>query len=146
MTIAYTRYKELDEAPALLLNDGDGGDAYTWATPLRPSKTFGNPKAAVYANLSVAAATVVIDCGLYHYAPDTDTWTFLGKAGAAQTATATANTHTDGAGRFPATTILEFDTRGATHYDLRVADPSSGTVDLKSWTYGAKSEPGESVL
>lgn len=90
----------------------------------------GNPTLAVSARLTSASATVSVACLLWHKSGST--WTLLGQSDS----TATASSRTDAAGRYVAARDLLFDTGGATHYELRVEPPSSGSVLLVPRVFG----------
>lgn len=123
--------RRLADAPAAVAaqTSSDGGQSVTWsATPINPIATNGNPKCIVDANMSASGATVVVTCGRY-FSDDGVTFTLLG----IKQVTLTASTSAIDAGlgdavRYLATSYAEFETMGATHVDVRLADPSSGTT------------------
>ena len=145
--LAEEHYRKLGAAPTTYRGGAlDGGDSTAYASPLDTTGTIGtatsiqetngNPNLIVSPRFSASGATAVITCALYYEAGGT--YTFLGLAGV-QTATA-STTHLDGAA-YIASDPLYFDLAGAHFYELRSADPSSGTVILTDrWTFGSQTQ------
>lgn len=77
----------------------------------------------------VAGTTVALTCILYRRSPvnSSSTATAIG----ASTSTVTSSAYTVGGKSLGE--LLAFDLAGATHYEVRAADPSSGSVDLVAW-------------
>lgn len=115
---------------AELITDGDGGDSVDLATAITGRsfvETKGKPTVCVNCEFNTTAATVVVACVLYTVVGGTRT--LLG----VQTATATATTYRVSASGDYVANLLFFDTAGAELYEIRVADPSVGTVDVRAW-------------
>lgn len=118
----------------------DGADSLSWIAPLvvaGPNRTLiptnGNPTLYCRVDLSAAAATCVVYCGLWQKVGAT--YYFLGVSGKT---TATAGAGTRATGRYVADSLLAFDTGAATHVELRKADPSgTETVSLLPWVGGS---------
>lgn len=142
---AETHYNQLSRmaAPAVLKSAISAAESMDWTTtPVSAQMTDGNPKITARIDFSVAAATACIEVGLYHKTT-AGTYTFLGIASiATYTAANTDSVGTIGA-RFPAVTMPEVDTRGATHYDMRVTNLSTGNVTVRPWVYGSRSRGTE---
>lgn len=105
--------------------------------------TNGNPKATARILGNTSGGTVTLSCYLWHYDNATSTWTFLTKQDAAQltldtSVTGTANNEVDA--WYGPPNPPEWDTRGATHYEVRLLQISAGAVNVRPWSYGAKSE------
>lgn len=111
----------------------------TTAGPVHGIPTSGNPHVMVYSSFSVASATCVFSCTLWHKKSD-GTWQFLGTSAANATATGAGSGVVDKDGRFPNLANLDFDTRGADYVDIRCAAPSSGNVTTMAWCYGLVSK------
>jgi hypothetical protein len=90
-------------------------------------ETHGRTSIFVHCRMSVAAATVALVAVLY----DEDATPIGIAAPGAQTATATSY-RTDGSGDYW-TQVLIFDAGAADSYEVRMAAPSSGTVDIRTW-------------
>jgi hypothetical protein len=98
--------------------------------------THGNPKVTAKVQGSVASATVTATCYLWFYDTSADTWTFLG----ADDEALTVDTQTGESSILHSTTTMpEWDTRGATHYEVRLTTVSAGNITIMPWAYGSKS-------
>lgn len=123
------------EYSALYATDADGGDSADLATTVRATRPAGRQDFAyVQLSMSASAATAVVVVVLYNgaRAASAPTTGFLIGTTPPQTATATAYRESS-SGDYRAG-ILKFDLLGAPHYEVRVADPSSGTADIRTWT------------
>lgn len=119
----------------------DGADATTLGTPLDDAgsdasvrETLGNPNLAISARFFTASATSTLS--VVKYQKTSTTFTYLSHEDLLFTGDATV---TDAAGLFPAQERV-FDTAGATHYEIRITDPSSGSLTLVPWVYGAQTQ------
>lgn len=123
-------YRKLTKTPSEGITGQAGAGSTTATTPGTLVDTQGNPTVAVSVDFSGAASdTCVVSCLLFQGS------TFIGLT----TQTATAGAYVDAAGdNF--SPLVFFDTAGATHYEVRAATPSAGNVDIRWWSYGAKSE------
>ena len=64
--------------------------------------------------------------------------------GITSSSTATASSsQVDEDGNYLHEGLIIADSAGASHYEVRVTDPSSGTISLKAWSGGAKTTPAE---
>lgn len=117
----------------------------SWASPIDPKLTYGNPNLAVFGSFSDtdnagSGHTAGVTVGLYHKSPS-GTYTFLGIAGVG---TLTGSFVELNGTRAPGVAPLSFDTRGAPVYDVRLrAVPSSGDVTLVHYPYGGGGREGE---
>lgn len=116
--------------PTELITNGDGGDSVDLATAIT-DRTFratsGKPTICVSCELSASGATVAVACVLYTVSNGSRV--LMG----VQTATATATVYRVTASGDYVAGLLFFDSSGAEVYEIRVADPSTGTVDVRSW-------------
>lgn len=115
------------------------------ATPIDPRATKGNPKLIVEGNFQTADATCVVTVGRYFYNRSTGVYTLLGVKSGTLTASASGGATDAGLGsakRYLALAALEFDTLGATHVDIRMAAPSSGSVTLTHYMGFSNSSDG----
>ena len=127
------QYDQLATAIADYRTALDGNDGADVGTPIDVERTAGNPTIAVSARFSDAAATATIT--VVYYQGDETTPI------AVEEATAEAGRFTRG-GAFLAPVLL-FDTLGLSRYEVRIDDPSSGTVTLTTWVYGSLSQGAE---
>lgn len=135
--IVQEAYGVLSARPALVIDAGDGDDSADLDTPLTGAQaakeTLGNPTLAVNASFSNASATCLVTVVFFDSADDPKV------LGLAQ-ATATATRYRDAAaGNYVAQTLL-FDTYGAPEYEVRIDDPSAGSVDVEAHVYGSQSQ------
>lgn len=142
---AQIHYSQLSAAPAKTHDGVSSVDTSTVVSPLDDQyfATEGNPKVTVRATNTSSGATCVIACYRWFQATD-GTWTFLGKTHSGTLTFDNAIEIEGGdageaAAEYGLLTDVEFDTRGATHYEIRLDTLSAGTADVWAWTYGAKS-------
>jgi hypothetical protein len=114
------------------------------ATPEQVRATNGNPSVAAFAEFtSDDAVTCQLTVGLFQEIQSAPgTYSFLGIAGIATLtgSTTQAKAATDYVAESPAA----FDTRGATHYDLRLTGaPAQGQVTVKHYPYGGSKRDEE---
>lgn len=121
----------------------DGTDSIDWTNPIDSAgadasirETAGNPNIAISPRFSVTAATTDIRVGLWHRTA-AGAFTFMGIASATSSS---GGAQTDTSGLFIDDNVILIDSGGATHYEPRITDPSSGTVTLFTWTFGADSK------
>jgi hypothetical protein len=141
--VVQTGYRTLrgDEPAAVAAQtSATAAQSAVWTdTPINPISTNGNPHVLCEANFQTSGATCVVTVGRYMaLATDPVTYAFLGVE--SQTLTASTTQTDDGAGsalRYLAAAPKSFDTYSASHYDLRMAAPSSGSATLKHYPYGA---------
>ena len=127
-------YRSIPTAPAVYRTAAlDGNDSNDWTSPLNPKIAASNPTGAVKTQFTGEAATTVIKVGLYHQTGAT--YTFMGIA-ATSTRTASSVERADGTEYTDLGGLLLFDTSGASAYDVRITDPSSGQVTLRTWAFG----------
>lgn len=97
---------------------------------LTPRATGGRQTIAVRATFDTTGATVAVRV-LRWTSRDGSTFTLLSRSDAV---TITASTD-GGAGDVREGPTVVFDAEGATHWEVRVAAPSAGNVDLRTWAY-----------
>jgi hypothetical protein len=97
--------------------------------------TKGNPKVTAKVQFSNSGATGTVTCYLWHQSSGGD-WTFLGATDAALT----ADTQLGEDSTYTATAMPEFDTRGATHYEIRLTVLSAGSVTITPYAYGSNTD------
>ncbi len=98
------------------------------SAPTALRETLGYQTLNVATYFSVTAATVVLTCVLFRQVGGTTTPIGV------QQATATATNHRVSASGDYIGGLLAFDLGGATHYEVRCANPSdSANVDLRAW-------------
>lgn len=117
--------------------NADGGDSADLTAAVRATRDAGGLGKFAFVQLShsAAAATCVVHLVLYSEAvaaSGSTTGKLIGVT-AGQTSTATAYREGNGTGDYRGQ-ILKFDLYNAQHYEVRVADPSSGSVDIRTWT------------
>lgn len=121
----------------LYATNADGGDSVDVTATVRATRPTNGPGTFAFVQLShsASAATCVVHVLLFEEALAATTSTTGALIGvvAGQTSTATAYREGSGSGDYRGQ-ILRFDTYGAPHYEVRVADPSSGSVDIRTWT------------
>lgn len=107
------------------------------ATPINPIETLGNPRVIVEGNFETASATCVVTVGRYHLS-SAGVYTLLGIESQTLTAhTAETDAGLGSAKRYLAVAPKTFDLYAASHYDVRMAAPSSGSVTLTHYPYGS---------
>ena len=112
------------------------------SAPIDPKATNGNQKVVVDMNFGTASATCVVSCGRYFY--DGTTYTLLGIKQVTLTGSADqTNGLLGNALRYLATGPAEFDTLGATHYDVRLGTPSAGAVTALHYAGFSAARDGE---
>lgn len=95
-----------------------------------PRETRGKTTLNVAVHFATAAATVVLTVVLFRRFPvGSGTLTPL----AVQSSTATATSYRISASGKYMASLLAFDLAGASHYEIRCADPSAGAVDIYAW-------------
>ncbi len=126
-------YQPLTAAPSTYRGGLLTGDTFSGAAPLDVGGTNasikeigGNPMVSVSARFTISEAQVAIKCYLWH--KKGSTYSQIGIA-AVQTATATWD-DTDTNGYYVAPQLYFDAGSGATHYELRVRAPTSGSVQL----------------
>lgn len=148
-----TGYDILRTAPQTNHVNQSSADATTWAAPLNPQKTLGNPNAVAFVQGTATGSTCVVACGLYYaltpadagYSASVTSYVYCGQAkvvtGSSATATMAGSGVTNGTGLVPALGQCIFDTAGCPFYDIRIAAPSSGEVgSVTQWCYGLASK------
>jgi len=146
--VALEGYRPLVASPGEIRGAAlDGDDSVNWATPLSTSgttisvfNTSGNPTVAVSPRFSVDGGACQIKVGLYRY--NGTTYDFMGVA---SVTTETAKEQLVGAATWLTEQPVFVDTSGATHYEIRITDPTPAgtTVSIRAWTFGAQSESAE---
>lgn len=135
------RYNLMAAAPSVSATI-PGGQSGTWTTPLDPQSTNGgDPTINVTPLFSAASATATsVEVGLYQKTGNTYTFCKLVNLG---TLTAQASDYAAiGSGSWALGEGFGLDTRGATHYDIRVRGTiSSGNMAFLRWTHGASGSP-----
>lgn len=111
-------------------------------SPINPVATNANPNVVAFGLFSDdGAVTAGVTCGLY-YKDRENTYHFLGIAGVNTITGSTSQQDADG--MYVGVAPVSFDTRAATHYDLRVtAVPAAGTVTVLHYPYGGGKREGE---
>lgn len=109
----------------------DGGDAASLATLVRATRPISGRGRKIFVQLRFAtgAATCAVAVILHHTAGAASA---AGSAVAVMSQTATATAYTDGTLYY--SSVLVFETYNAPHYEVRVADPSAGAVNVYTWT------------
>lgn len=136
-----THYSVLASAPTVTHSAVSSVDTTVIASaPLTGhyKPTRGNPKATATVRLSNSGATCTLTAYLWFKASD-DTWTMLGQHDAALTADSQDSDSSPDAAAYYTTTMPEFDTRGATHIEMRLTAISAGSVTITPWCYGSNS-------
>jgi len=138
-------YNRLASAPSAYRGGPSGShsaaDSGDISSPLRGGldlrKTWGNPTASVTVAHSSDSATAALMCVLYTQVGTTRT-----RTGIAQIKTSTAisgpTAVTNGTNQIGKP--LSFDTRAATHFELRILNISAGTISFDS-VYGYAADP-----
>ena len=129
-------YKELRTTPTQSVDNGVSAESTDASTIIasRAQRVNGNPSIAVSADFTGAAGdTAVITCILYRGIHSTA----LVPIGV-QTSTATAGAYVDSDGDSIAPTLF-FESAGANAFEIRHAAPSTGSLDLTVWAFGAAS-------
>lgn len=119
-------------ALTIYADDADGGDTASLATLVRPTRPISGRGRKIFVQLrhAAAASTCVVHVILHHTAGAASAAGSAVAVLAGQTSTATA--YTDGTLYYG--NLLVFETYNAPNYEIRVADPSSGAVDVYTWT------------
>lgn len=119
-------------ALTIYADNADGGDAASLATLVRATRPISGRGRKIFVQLrhSGASTTCVVHVVLHHTSGAALAAGSAVAVLAGQTSTATA--YTDGTLYYG--NLLVFETYNAPHYEVRVADPSSGTVDVYTWT------------
>lgn len=117
--------------------NADGGDSVDLTVAVRDTRDASGLGKFAFVQLSHSNATTtcVVHLVLYESAVvalGSTTSKLIGVT-AGQTSTATAYREGNGSGDYRGQ-ILKFDLYNAPHYEVRVADPSAGTVDIRTWT------------
>lgn len=137
-------YSQISAAPGITIDTATAAHPLlTTTAPITSlyKATHGNPKATAKVLCSNAGATVTLSC--YLWADIAGTWTFLSRHDYAQMTAGSTTTETpenEGSAWYSVPIPPEWDTRGATHYEIRVTQLSAGAVSVIPWAYGAKSE------
>lgn len=122
----------------LYATDADGGDSVDLTVAVRATRDAGGLGKFAFVELSHSNATTtcVVHVVLYSEAVAASGSTANKLIGvvAGQTSTATAYREGNGSGDYRGQ-ILKFDLYNAPHYEVRVADPSAGSVDIRTWTH-----------
>lgn len=143
-----TGYRQLrGTAPASVAaqTSATAAQSSDWTTtPIAPKAVNGNPKVIVEGKFSGSAApTCVVWVGRYFRNAD-GTYKLLGVKSGTLTGSTTETDGLLGTAKFYlATSFLEFDTQGATHYDCRMAAPSTGSVTLTHYVVGCSKRSDE---
>ena len=117
----------------------NGGDSADLATVLAGGSwrldVESNPNVSVSCRFATASATAVVTCVRYHSdRASSPTYTMIGKTNITSVAEGTYRDAS--AGNYVADDIV-FDAGAATHVEIRVADPSTGAVELFVTVFGA---------
>lgn len=118
--------------------DADGGDSVDLTVAVRATRDAGGLGKFAFVQLSHSNATTtcVVHVVLYSEsvaASGSTTGKLIGVS-APQTSTTTAYREGNGSGDYRGQ-ILKFDLFNAPYYEVRVADPSAGSVDIRTWTH-----------
>lgn len=131
---AILRYRTVEPAPALYLDDDDGTSAtLDYEAPENARATNGDPTVAALVEFSNVGATATLEILGYHLDSSGTTYSYMGVC---WVGTVTASTSRVKGSAYVPEIPVTADTYGAAYIDARVRDVSAGTVDVRLWNVG----------